>query len=58
METPLALRIKSWRDGKSWSLSSGRKASGTEWIESCVSFGAGLNCFQGELCTGKALLRL
>jgi len=29
-----------------------------EWIDSCVSFGAGLKRSQGELPTGKALFNL
>jgi len=52
----LELRIDSARHGKSSSGSSGRKASGSEWIASCVSLGARRKGNQGDSPTGKDLL--
>jgi len=52
----LELRIDSARRGKSSSRSSGRKASGREWMASCDSLGARRKGGQGESPTGKDLL--
>jgi len=52
----LELRIDSARHGKSSSGSSGRKASGREWIASCHSLGARRKGNQGESPTGNDLL--
>jgi len=50
------LRIDSARHGKSSSGSSGRKASGREWMSSCTSLGARRKGNQGEPTTGNDFL--
>jgi len=50
------LRIDSARHRKSSSASSGRKASGREWMASCASFGARRQGNQGDSPTGNDLL--
>jgi len=52
----LELRIDSARHGKSSSGSSGRKASGREWMASCASLGAWRKGNQGVSSTGNDLL--
>jgi len=58
MESALALRMDSSREGKSWSSSKGRKSSGMQWTDKRVLFGAGLKSSHGEFATRKALLSL
>jgi len=52
----LELRIDSARHGKSSSGSSGRKASGREWMARCASLGARRKGNQGDSPTGNDLL--
>ena len=53
----LELRIDSARHGKSSSRSSGKKASGRQWIASCASVGARRKGNQGDSPTENDLLR-
>jgi len=48
MRTFLELRTDSARHGNNSSASSGRKASGREWMASCASLGARRKGNQGE----------
>jgi len=52
----LELRSDSARHGKSSSGSSGRKASGREWMARCASLGARRKGNQGDSPTGNDLL--
>jgi len=56
MRTFLELRTDSARQGNNSSGSSGRKASGREWMASCASLGARRKGNQGESPTGNDLL--
>ena len=56
MRTFLELKTDSARQGNSSLGSSGRKASGREWMASCASLGARRKGNQGESPTGNDLL--